>query len=137
MAYVPYLTYEKYLEVGGKNTDYAISNFSTLERKTHRFVDYITYNRIPKLPEIPEEVFELQAQLIDNEVEFSLQAEGNDLIDSYSNGVEKLTYKRKTRREIEKESRGLAYQYLPDYLLARSVNFDVEEYLQSNNNDSE
>ena len=58
------------------------------------------------------------------------------MISSYSNGVETIQYQLKTDAEIKQELYGIAMDWLPDYLVCRSVNFDVSKYLQSDSNNS-
>lgn len=128
-----YLTYEEYLELGGKVNDEDM--FDKELRKAQHLLDYITFDRIPKLPEIPECVKDLLVEFIDKTVTVeSASGEAVDAnISSYSNTVEKITYKISTDTEKSAELKQLAYRYLPDYLTARGVSFDVEKYLQSAN----
>ena len=67
----------------------------------------------------------------------SNQRENGDLVVQYSNGVEQLTYKVLTEEEMKGELYRLAIDWLPNYLTYRGVNFDVQEYLQSNSNSAE
>ena len=141
-----YLTYEEYLDLSGLITDE--DTFEKVARKAQHFLDYITFNRIPLLPEVPEVVKDTMTEFIDAtyKSQYAL-ANGNEMtvdpnVSSYSNTVEKITYKISSDADKEKELNKLmtdiAYKYLPDYLLARGVNFDVQEYiradLQSKNN---
>lgn len=134
MAFHSYITYEEYQELGGKVSEDA---FTVLVRKSQRLLDYITFDRIKYLTTIPDEVKEVLTEFIDRTQTFNAQTENGDTVSSYSNGVETLTYRLLTEDEQRNELCGLAYQWLPDYLLARSVNFNVTEYLQSENNGTE
>ena len=131
-----YLTYEEYIDVGGKVSDEDV--FDKELRKAQHLLDYITFNRIPLLPEIPECVKDLLVEFIDKTV--VAEVAGGEAVDanisSYSNTVEKITYKISTDTEKSAELKQLAYRYLPDYLTARGVSFDVEKYLQSANNNN-
>lgn len=131
MAFHSYITYEEYKELGGKVSEDA---FTVLVRKSQRLLDYITFDRIKYLTTIPDEVKEVLTEFIDRTQTFNAQTENGDTVSSYSNGVETLTYRILTEDEQRNELCSLAYQWLPDYLLARSVNFNVTEYLQSENN---
>lgn len=134
MAFHSYITYEEYQELGGKVSADA---FTVLVRKSQRLLDYITFDRIKYLTTIPDEVKEVLTEFIDRTQTFNAQTENGDTVSSYSNGVETLTYRLLTEDEQRNELCSLAYQWLPDYLLARSVNFNVTEYLQSENNGTE
>jgi hypothetical protein len=134
MAFHSYITYEEYQELGGKVSEDA---FTVLVRKSQRLLDYITFDRIKYLTTIPDEVKEVLTEFIDRTQTFNAQTENGDTVSSYSNGVETLTYRLLTEDEQRNELCSLAYQWLPDYLLARSVNFNVTEYLQSENNGTE
>lgn len=137
-----YLTFDEYTNLSGLITNE--STFNKVARKSQHFLDYITFNRIPLLPEVPEVVKDALVEFIDATYrsQYSVSGENVEPVDanisSYSNSVEKITYKLSSDADKEKELNQLmtdiAYKYLPDYLLARGVNFDVEEYLQSTNN---
>lgn len=133
MTFTSYLEYEKYLELGGTVSRDA---FPILERKAQRLLDYITFNRIPKLKEIPEEVYEVLTEFIDNYHDFDKQKVDGEVIEKYSNGVETIAYRRTSSNQFKKELTNMAYTILPDYLVNRSLNFDVEDYLQSTNNNT-
>lgn len=126
-----YLTYEDYKELGG---DLSLDAFSKLERKAQRWLDSFTFNRIKELDHIPDEVKEVLVEFIKKLDTVSNQRENGDLVTQYSNGVEQLTYKVLTEEETKKELYQLAVDWLPNYLTYRGVNFDVQEYLQSANN---
>lgn len=136
MAFEYYITYQEYVELGGIVPELL---FPVYERKARRWVDYITFNRIKYLTVIPDEVKEVCTEymnkLYQNDVG-AVDASGAK-ISSYSNGVEKITYSVQSKKDIEQELKQFAAAWLPDYLICRSVNFDVEKYLQSDNNNSE
>lgn len=134
-----YLSFEEYTDLSGLITDESIYN--KVARKSQHFLDYITFNRIPLLPAIPEVVKDAMCEFVDATYRSLYSGSGEDItptdanVSSYSNSVEKITYKISSDADKEKELNklmtDLAYKYLPDYLLARGVNFDVEQYLQS------
>lgn len=133
MSFNSYITYNEYIALGGTIPE---TEFSVLERKAQRLLDYITFDRIKSLTTIPYEVKEVLTEFINKSYVFNSQTEQNDTISEYSNGVETITYRLKTEEEQDAEFRKLAYKYLPDYLVARSVNFDVKKYLQSESNNT-
>lgn len=134
-----YLSFEEYTELSGLITDEEM--FNKVARKSQHCLDYITFNRIPLLPEIPEVVKDTMVEFIDATYKSQyISTDSSDMpvdpnMSSYSNGVEKVTYKFSSDAEKEKELNKLmtdvAYKYLPDYLLARGVNFDVSQYIQA------
>lgn len=131
MAFISYLSYMEYKQLGGKVPE---ESFNVLERKAQRLVDYITFDRIPELSEIPDEVKEVITEFVTRMDAFNNQVEAGDTISAYSNGVERLEYKLKTEDEHTDELIKVAKKILPDYLLARSVRFDVKKYIQSADN---
>ena len=136
-----YLTFEEYTDLSGLITDE--QTYTKVARKAQHTLDYYTFNRIKLLPEIPDVVKDTMADYVDT-VFKTLYAETSDgnaepvdaNISSYSNSVEKITYKVSSEADKSKELNSvlsdIAQKYLPDYLLARGVNFDVERYLQAN-----
>ena len=131
-----YITFEEYTDLGGKITDETV--FTQKARRCQHLLDYITFNRIPLLPEVPECVKDAMVDFIDRVYEAELvNNAGGGEVSSYSNTVEKITYKTSTESDkLAELMKTVAYRYLPDYLLARGVNFDVEHYLQSEGNHS-
>ena len=127
-----YLTFEEYGDLSGVITDE--DTYNKLARKAQHMLDYITFNRIPKLPSIPESVKDTMVEFIDRT--FTREEEGNGVdsnVSSYSNNVEKIVYRKSKESELSNDlMKEVAFRYLPDYLLARSVSFNVEDYLQSN-----
>lgn len=133
MAFESYLNYDEYLELGGKVSEEAFPN---LERKAQRWIDYFTFNRIPLLPSVPDEVKEVIVEYIDKISEYEKQSSDGDMIAQYSNGVENITYRRTTEDEVRKNLYNSAIKWLPDYLVNRSVKFDVRKYIQSTSDNS-
>lgn len=133
MNFEPYITYDEYVELGGKAS---LDAFSIYERKSQRLLDYITFNRIPKLTKIPDEVKEVLVEFIDKYADFDAKITSNDAdtLTQYSNGVETFTYKQRTEEDLKKELYKFACDWLPTYLTFRGVNFDIGQYLQQNGN---
>lgn len=134
LEYTSYLTYEDYKELGGTLSEDA---FSKYERKAQRYLDYLTFDRCKQLDIIPNEVREVLVEFIGMLVTMDTQKAAGDTITQYSNGVESFTYSFKTEEDMKKEMSNVAVSWLPDYLTTRVVNFNVREYLQSNNNNPE
>ena len=133
MEFNSYITYDEYVEYGGKLPE---DTFTQLERKAQRWLDFFTFNRIPQLTTIPVVVKECLVEFITSLNILDAQRQSGDVISSYSNGVETIQYQLKTDAEIKQELYGIAMDWLPDYLVCRSVNFDVSKYLQSDSNNS-
>ena len=131
MEYTQYLTYLDYQEMGGTLPE---NEFNLLERKSHNLLDYFTFNRIPQLPEIPQVVKDVMFEYISTFQIYRNPSDDSRNLSSYSNGVESLTFSTKTNASISKELQVYAKQYLPDYLTARSVSYDLQHYLQSDHN---
>lgn len=136
-----YLTFAQYTEISGKVTDEILYN--KLAKKAQYLLDYITFKRIPIVIEhthqVPEEVKDVIAEFVDKAVTTEGEEKGQDFdrnVQSYSNGVETIQYKVISETEQDAELKNLAYRWLPDYLTARGVSFNVGEYLQSKNNNS-
>lgn len=132
MTFESYITYEEYVVLGGKVPEDAFPN---VERKARRFLDRITFNRIPHLTTIPHIVKEVLAEFIDK-IYFMETSENNSgsVVSAYSNGVESFSFRDDANRKFRRELMDIAVEWLPDYLVTRSVSFDVEEYLQSESN---
>lgn len=133
-----YLTFEEYTDLSGLITDE--QTYNKVARRAQHILDYYTFNRIPLLPEVPEVVKDTMVEYVDTTFKTLYtttdgESEPVDAnISSYSNSVEKITYKVSSEADKSKELNSVlsdvAQKYLPDYLLARGVNFDVERYLQ-------
>lgn len=126
-----YLTYEEYKELGGKVSEDA---FAILERQARHELDYCTFDRIPSLTFIPSIVKEVMVEMIDNIDDYNNQGTSGELISEYSNGVETIKYRRTTETELKRRLHSVAYRWLPDYLVNRSLKFNVRDYLQSDSN---
>lgn len=135
MSFQAYITYTEYKELGGTVSEI---NFPNYERKAQRFIDYITFDRIKKLTTVPDEVKEVITEFIDRYFNFDTNVKNSDSnnLSQYSNGVETFTYRRQTESSLNSDLYNLAISWLPDYLTCRSVNFDIEQYLQSNSDNS-
>lgn len=133
MAFKSYISYNEYIDLGGTVSS---DVFPVLERKAQRYLDFVTFNRIQYLTSIPDVVKEVLVEFIDNFDKYNKESTDGDTISRYSNGVETIDYRRSTETEVKKRLLILAEQWLPDYLICKSVNFNVEEYLQSENNNT-
>lgn len=133
MEFESYITYEEYTELSDKVTEADV--FSKILRKAQRTLDAITFNRIPYLTKIPYSVKEVLAEFIDRmySVESSSSCTAS-VASRYSNSIESIDFKDDVEGQLKKELTRIAVEWLPDYLVTRSVNFDVEEYLQSESN---
>lgn len=133
MAFISYINYDEYVALGGTVSS---TDFPKFEREAQRWIDYFTFKRIGYLTTIPDEVKEVLTAYVDKLfAEFS-QTDGGVAIKSYSNKTETITYNDNAAATMKQEFCTLATNWLPNYLVARSVNFDAEEYIQSVNNDS-
>lgn len=128
MQFNSYLSYDEYKELGGSVDE---NTFPNLERKAQRYLDYITFDRIKLLPEVPDVVKEVIVEFMNKLDNFDKQSVDGQMISQYSNGVENITYRRTTSAEVTRGLYRIAKTWLPDYLVNRSVNFDVTKYLQS------
>ena len=133
MEFQSYITYSEYIALGGTVSEDA---FPILERKAQRYLDTLTYNRIPELDTIPDIVKEVLTEFITRMNNFSNQSTEGEIIKQYSNGVESMTFARLSESELRSNLRKLAIDWLPTYLTYKGVNFDVREYLQSDSNHS-
>lgn len=133
MEFQSYITYEEYIALGGTVSEDA---FPILERKAQRYLDTLTYNRIPELDTIPDIVKEVLTEFITRISNFSNQSTEGEIIKQYSNGVESMTFARLSESELRSNLRKLAIDWLPTYLTYKGVNFDVREYLQSDGHSS-
>lgn len=132
-----YITYSEYKALGGELDEDA---FTIYERKSRKFLDTITFNRIQKLTIIPDEVKEYEVEIISRIYKYdntksSLPVTGE--ISSYSNGIESVTLSNNTEDSLKKSLIKLAFDWLPLYLTTRCANFDVESYLQQQSKYSE
>lgn len=131
MTFESYITYEEYISLGGAVSEDA---FPLIERKAQRTLDYFTFNRIPLLETVPDEVKEVLTEFINKMYAVDINNICASNITTYSNGVESITYNSDFEQSFNKELYDIAVKWLPNYLTARSVAFDVRKYLQSKNN---
>lgn len=133
MAFVSYITYQEYQDLGGSLSE---ADFVIAERKAQRYLDVFTFNRIPKLTTIPDVVKECLVELTDMVKRRQDETENGNNVTLYSNGVESIQYSVKSDEAVKKELYQVVTDWLPNYLVCKGVNFDVEEYLQSANNNT-
>lgn len=133
MAFTSYITYQDYTALGGIVPE---SDFANVERKAQRQLDSYTFDRIKQLTTIPDEVKEVLTEYINKIYANEKSSVSSSLASSYSNGVESITYKENAEAQFNNSLVNLAVDWLPSYLTARSVNFDVSKYLQSDSNNS-
>src|SRR5574344_1720708 len=133
MAFTSYITYEEYTALGGTLSS---TDFPIWERKAQRQLDYYTFNRISALTTIPDEVKEVLTEFINRMFSQNASSFVTSSASSYSNGVESVTFKDNAEAAFNNELVKLAIDWLPACLTARSVNFGIEQYLQSENNDT-
>jgi hypothetical protein len=109
-----YLTYSEYTSFGGtvSNTD-----FTNLELKARRKLDYFTQNRLQTATTIISEVKELMAEFI-NRMQ-NKPVNGN--VTSYSNGIESFGFKENQNDALNKELYQMAVEYLPIELITQYV----------------
>ena len=85
-----YLTYEEYLEMGGKQDQ---PTFNINEYQVENRLDFLTNGRIKKLDEVPEEVKQLCFRLNISFWEKPNTIDTPSNLSSYSNGIESFGYK--------------------------------------------
>lgn len=85
-----YLTYEEYLEMGGKQDQ---PTFNINEFQVENRLDFLTNGRIKKLDEVPEEVKQLCFRLNISFWEKPNTIDAPSNLSSYSNGIESFGYK--------------------------------------------
>nr|DAU37935.1 MAG TPA: Head Tail Connector Protein [Caudoviricetes sp.] len=133
MAFVSYITYQEYQDLGGSLSE---ADFVIAERKAQRYLDVFTFDRIPKLTIIPDVVKECLVELTDMVKRRQSETEDGNNVTLYSNGVESIQYSVKSNEAVKKELYQVVTDWLPNYLVCRGVNFDVENYLQSADNNT-
>ncbi len=120
-----YITYEEYIELGGKDTVNETA-FSSLLFKSEAKLNRITNGRIAQMEEIPQVVKQLDADVVNllSSVDYS---SANNLT-SYSNGIESFGYASVDGGStgsagLEKRIYAMAKEYLWEYphLLCRGV----------------
>lgn len=85
-----YLTYEEYLEMGGKQDQ---PTFSINEYQIENRLDFLTNGRIKKLDKVPDEVKQLCFRLNISFWEKPNTIDAPSNLSSYSNGIESFGYK--------------------------------------------
>jgi hypothetical protein len=124
--FISYISYEDYKGLGGTLSEDA---FTILERKAQRTLDTITFDRIKHLTVIPDVVREVLVEFI-NRMAAREDVGDSAQVSQYSNGVETITYRNQSDSSFMKGLYQVAVDWLPDYLITRMVDFDVDEYLQ-------
>lgn len=126
-----YLTYDEYKSFGGTVSEEAFPN---LNKRAQYFLDYITFDRIPQCwknhDELPEYIKLAMVDIIDETVSIQTNVKGGMCVTKYSNDVETLTYAVADNGGVYSELTRTAFKYLPTFLTARAVNYDVTKYLQ-------
>ena len=108
-----YITYAEYVELGGTVDE---TTFNKLEPQARHELDFVTWDRIKLLAEIPTCVKEVMVMIIDF---LQTNPQESDRVSHYSNGVETFTYKRDKSTSYKAEIANLAVLYLPDKLVYR------------------
>jgi hypothetical protein len=134
MAFVSYISFAEYQALGGTVSQ---ADFTNLERKAQRQLDYYTFNRIQKLTSVPDEVKEVLTEYINMMYNNNVLNASASSASSYSNGVESIVFKDDASSQFNNELVKIAVDWLPLYLTTRSVGFDINKYLQSDNNNPE
>ena len=133
---IPYLEYEEYEELSLNPVEESM--FNKLVIQAQRKLDYITYDRVKELDFVPDEVKEVMTIYIDKLSDIqNAKVNGSGAMTSYSNGTESISFRSTTEKQTINEFNTIARQYLPDYLTYRGVNFDVKQYLQSENDNTQ
>ena len=109
-----YLLYQEYISFGGTVSS---SDFTNLEIKARRKLDYFTQNRLQTLTVIISEVKELMTEFI-NRMSIS-PLNGN--ITSYSNGIESFGFGQNQTDVLNGELYQLAIEYLPIELITATI----------------
>lgn len=108
-----YLTFTEYQQYGGKTDE---SDFTRLERKARRKLDYFTQNRLVNATVIPDEAKECMTEFID-----SMKDMDGEEVSSFSNGNVSVSFKQDERTDDEKLW-DIAVEYLPMELISMAVN---------------
>lgn len=109
-----YITYAEYQNFGGtvSNTD-----FTNLELKARRKLDYFTQNRLQTATTIISEVKELMTEFINRMSNSTV----NGNITSYSNGIESISYGKNQAVAFDNDLYRMAIEYLPVELISAHV----------------
>ena len=109
-----YLLYQEYTSFGGTVSS---SDFTNLELKAERKLDYFTQNRLQNATTIISEVKECMVEFIDR---MAKSAE-NGNVTSYSNGIESFGFAENQTKALDNELYQLAIEYLPIELISAYV----------------
>ena len=109
-----YLSYQEYTSFGGTVSS---SDFTNLELKAERKLDYYTQNRLQTATTIISEVKECIVEFIDR---MAKSAE-NGNVTSYSNGIESFGFAENQTKALDNELYQLAIEYLPIELISAYV----------------
>ena len=109
-----YLSYQEYTSFGGTVSS---SDFTNLELKARRKLDYFTQNRLQTATTIISEVKELMTEFINR---MSVPAlNGN--VTSYSNGIESFGFAENQTKALDNELYQMAIEYLPVELITATI----------------
>ena len=111
MAYITFAEYENF---GGTVSS---SDFTNIEPKARRKLDYFTQNRLQTATTIISEVKELMVEFIDRIAKQPL----NGNITSYSNGIESISYGNNQTVAFDNDLYRMAIEYLPVELISAYV----------------
>ena len=109
-----YLLYSEYESFGGTVSS---SDFTNLELKARRKLDYFTQDRLKTATTIISEVKELMTEFINRIAQSPL----NGNITSYSNGIESFGYGKNQTDSLNSELYQLAVEYLPIELITATI----------------
>ena len=109
-----YLSYQEYTSFGGTVSS---SDFTNLELKARRKLDYFTQNRLKTATTIISEVKECMVEFIDR---MAKSAE-NGNVTSYSNGIESFGFAENQTKALDNELYQLAIEYLPIELITATI----------------
>lgn len=109
-----YLLYQEYISFGGTVSS---SDFTNLEIKARRKLDYFTQNRLQTATTIISEVKELMTEFINRMKNAPL----NGNVTSYSNGIESFGFGKNQTDAFNSELYQLALEYLPIELISAYV----------------
>lgn len=110
-----YLLYQEYISFGGTVSS---SDFTNLEIKARRKLDYFTQNRLQTATTITSEVKELMTEFINRLATSPL----NGNVTSYSNGIESFGFGQNQTDALNGELYQLAIEYLPIELITATIN---------------
>ena len=106
-----YITYAEYQNFGGTVSD---TDFTNLEPKARRKLDYFTQNRLQTATTIISEVKELMTEFINR----MSNSPVNGNLTSYSNGIESFGFAENQTKALDNELYQLAIEYLPIELIS-------------------